>query len=44
MRRDINGIGEKVRQIELKLLYTAMFLSPEDKKQELLNALVRRLT
>ena len=44
LRKDLNGIGDKGRQTELKLFYVAMMLSPEDKKQEILNALVRRLT
>ena len=40
----VNGLGDKGRQTELKLFYVATMLSPEDKKQEILNALVRRLT
>lgn len=44
-RQDANNIGDKVRQQELKLFYTAMLLAPDDqKRQEILNALVRRLT
>lgn len=39
-----NNIGDKVQQVYLKLFYVAWMLSPEDKKQEILNALVRRLT
>jgi hypothetical protein len=43
-KQDNNNIGDKVRQTELKLFYVAWMLAPEDKKQEILNALVRRLT
>jgi hypothetical protein len=43
-KQDTNNLGDKVRQTELKLFYVAWMLSPEDKKQEILNALVRRLT
>lgn len=43
-KQDNNNIGDKVRQTELKLMYVAWMLSPEEKKQEILNALVRRLT
>lgn len=44
MRKDLNGIGDKGRQTELKLFYVAWMLAPDEKKQEILNALVRRLT
>jgi hypothetical protein len=43
-KQDNNNLGDKVRQNELKLFYVAWMLSPEEKKQEILNALVRRLT
>ena len=43
-RLDLKNIGDKVRQSELKLLYVAMMICPEEKRQEVLNALVRRLT
>jgi hypothetical protein len=38
-----NNIGEKVRQVESKLWYLAWMTCPEDKRQEVLNAMVRRL-
>lgn len=43
-KQDNNNLGDKVRQTELKLFYVAWMLASEDKKQEILNALVRRLT
>jgi hypothetical protein len=43
-KQDNNNLGDKVRQTELKLFYVAMMTTPEDKRQEILNALVRRLT
>lgn len=43
-RTERNNIGDKVRQIELKLFYVAMMVCPDEKRQEVLNALVRRLT
>jgi hypothetical protein len=43
-RLERNNIGDKVRQTELKLFYVAMMISTEEKRQEILNALVRRLT
>lgn len=43
-KQDNNNLGDKVRQTELKLFYVAWMVAPEDKKQEILNALVRRLT
>jgi hypothetical protein len=42
--KDQNGIADKGRQTELKLFYVAMMLCPEEKRQEVLNALVRKLT
>jgi hypothetical protein len=43
-KTDNNNLGDKVRQLELKMFYTAMMNTPEDKRQEVLNALVRRLS
>jgi hypothetical protein len=43
-KQDNNNIGDKVRQLELKQFYVAMMVTPEAKRQEILNALVRRLT
>jgi len=43
-KTDNNNLGDKVRQQELKLFYVAMMVTPEAKRQEVLNALVRRLT
>ena len=50
-RQDLKNIGDKVRQSELKLIYVAMMTCydpepkrSEEKRQEVLNALVRRLT
>ncbi len=43
-KSDNNNLGDKVRQQELKLFYVAMMVTPEAKRQEILNALVRRLT
>lgn len=43
-KKDINNLGDKNRQVELKLFYVAMMTAPDEKKQEILNALVRRLT
>jgi hypothetical protein len=43
-KQDNNNIGDKVRQLELKQFYVAMMVTPEEKRQEILNALVRRLT
>lgn len=37
-----NNIGEKVRQTESKLWYLAWMTCPEEKRQEVLNAMVRR--
>lgn len=39
-----NNIGDKCRQVELKLFYATVMMCPEEKRQEVLNALVRRLT
>ncbi len=44
LRKDINGVGDASRQTYLKLMYVAMMIAPEEKRQEILNALVRRLT
>lgn len=44
LRQDLNNLGAKERQNELKLFYVAMMVCPEEKRQEILNALVRRLT
>lgn len=44
LRKDVNGLGDKGRQLELKLFYVAMMVTPDEKRQEILNALVRRLT
>lgn len=43
-KQDLNNLGDKNRQQELKLFYVAMMVTPEPKRQEILNALVRRLT
>jgi hypothetical protein len=45
-KQDNNNLGDKVRQNELKLFYAAVMLSRDkpDVQQEILNALVRRLT
>lgn len=43
-KHDNNAIGDKVRQMELKLFYVAMMTSDEENRQEILNALVRRLS
>lgn len=44
LRKDMTGIGEKVRQVESKLWYLAWTTCPEEKRQEVLNAMVRRLS
>ncbi len=44
LRRDLTGIGEKVRQSESKTWYLAWTLCPEKDRKEVLNALVRRLS
>lgn len=43
-RKDLNNLGDKNRQLELKLLYSIVMICPEEKRQEVLNALMRRLT
>lgn len=43
-KQDNNNVGDKVRQLELKQFYVAMMVTPEPKRQEILNVLVRRLT
>jgi hypothetical protein len=43
LRKDLTGIGEKVRQTESKVWYIAWMLTPEEKREEVLNAMVRRL-
>ena len=44
IRKNEDGLGEKGRQTELKLFYVALMLAPDEKRQEILNALVRKLT
>lgn len=43
-KQDNNNLGDKVRQNELKLFYVAMMTCTDGTRQEVLNALVRRLT
>ena len=44
LKRDITNIGEKLRQTESKLWYYVFATCPENQRQEVLNAMVRRLS